>query len=346
VDVHRVIKAALGAGIGIGLFTAAAIAVSLAVSGWGDAPGPDWMVAASAAAAIGCALALIAVQFFENRRLAAARDGLRRLADDLRAAKIDADAASEAKSRFLATMSHELRTPLNAVIGFSEIIAGETFGPVGQPTYRSYAADILHSGHHMLALVTDILTMAKLDAGHFDLTLAPMDLRETVEKTVKMFAGTKHAEGRAITIAPDAPWPVIEADERAVRQMVLNLLSNAAKFSEPDKPIEVRWKTSAAGEIAVTVADRGIGMTSQEAALAIRPFYQVDSRLARSYEGSGLGLSIVAGLMSCHRGRLVIDSEPGSGSQISLVFPANALCPADFAEATALPSRPARVAGA
>lgn len=305
-----------------------------------------WMFSGIAAALVVCGLAFIVLLFFQNRLLTKAYDRLRVLADDLRVAKNDADAASEAKSRFLATMSHELRTPLNAVIGFSEIIAGETFGPVGQQAYRGYAADILRSGHHMLGLVTDILTMAKLDAGRFEVTLAPMDLRDGVDKAVKMFRGTKQAEGRAITIAPDASWPVIEADERAVRQMLLNLLSNAAKFSEPDTPIEVLWRNSAAGEITVTVADHGIGMTSREAALAVRPFYQVDSRLARKYEGSGLGLSIVSGLMGCHNGRLALDSEPGTGSKISLVFPASAACPADFAEAAAPPGTPARVAAA
>src|SRR6266568_797628 len=104
--------------------------------------------------------------------------------------------------------------------------------------------------------------------------------------------------------------------------MVLNLLSNAAKFSEPDTPIEVRCRTSPDGEISITVADQGIGMTPEEAADVVRPFYQADSRLARRYEGSGLGLSIVSGLMDCHGGRLTIDSEPGSGSRISLIFPA------------------------
>lgn len=291
-----------------------------------------WMFSAIAAALVVCALAVVVLLFFQNRLLTRACDRLRVLVNDLRTAKDDADATSEAKSRFLATMSHELRTPLNAVIGFSEIIAGETFGPVGQQAYRNYAGDILRSGHHMLDLVTDILTMAKLDAGRFELTLAPIDLRETVEKTVKIFNGTKYAEGRSVTIAPDAPWSCIMADERAVRQMVLNLLSNAAKFSEPDTPIEVRWRTTAAREIAVTVTDHGIGMTSREAALVTRPFYQVDNRLARKYEGTGLGLSIVSGLMGCHDGKLVIDSEPGAGSRISLVFPASAACTAELAQ--------------
>jgi two-component system, cell cycle sensor histidine kinase PleC len=285
-----------------------------------------WMFSGIAAALVVCGLAFIVLLFLQNRLLTTAYERMRILAEDLHAAKNEADAASEAKSRFLATMSHELRTPLNAVIGFSEIIAGETFGPVGQQAYRTYAGDILRSGQHMLDLVTDILTMAKLDAGRFEVAPTPVDLRETVERAVKMFRGTKHAEGRSLTLSPEGPWPWINADELAVRQMLLNLLSNAAKFSEPEKPIEVHCRTSPGGEIVVTVADHGIGMTRDDAALAVRPFYQADSRLSRKYEGSGLGLSIVSGLMTCHGGQLVIDSEPGEGSQISLVFPASAAC--------------------
>jgi two-component system, cell cycle sensor histidine kinase PleC len=290
-----------------------------------------WIFSAIAAALVVCGFAFIVLLFFQNRLLTTAYESLRALADDLRAAKNAADATSEAKSRFLATMSHELRTPLNAVIGFSEIISEETFGPVGKATYREYAGDILRSGYHMLELVNDILTMAKLDAGRYELDLTPLDLRNTVDRTVDMFRGAKHAGNHVITIVPDAPWPWIEADERAVRQMMLNLLSNAAKFSEPDTPIEVRCDTSPEGEIVVTVTDRGIGMTQEEAEQVARPFYQADSRLARRYEGSGLGLSIVSGLMGCHDGRLTIDSQPGTGSRISLVFPPSAACASNLA---------------
>jgi signal transduction histidine kinase len=283
-----------------------------------------WLFSGIAAALVVCGLAFITLLFFQNRLLTKAYEELRALADDLRIAKNEADAASEAKSRFLATMSHELRTPLNAVIGFSEIIAGERFGPIGQGAYRDYATDILDSGHHMLELVNDILTMTKLDVGHYEVDLVPINLREMVDKTVNMFRGTKHADGRSIMVAADAAWPWIEADERALRQMLLNLLSNAAKFSEPDTPIEVLCRASTEGDIIVTVADHGIGMTPHDVEQAARPFYQVDSRLARKYEGSGLGLSIVAGLMGCHCGRLVIESEPEVGSRVSLAFPATA----------------------
>ena len=281
-----------------------------------------WLFSGIAAALVMCGLAFITLLFFQNRLLTKAHGELIALADELRTARDAADAANDAKSRFLATISHELRTPLNAVIGFSEIIAQETFGPVGQTAYRGYAGDILQSGQHMLELVDDILTMARLDAGRYELDLARLDLRETVECTVNMFRGTKQAEGRSITVTSDTAWPLIEADERAIRQMLLNLLSNAAKFSERDTPIELHCRFSPEGEVVLTVADHGIGMTAQEATQAVNAFYQADSRIARRYEGTGLGLSIVSGLMGCHGGRLTIDSEPGIGSRISLVFPA------------------------
>ena len=288
-----------------------------------------WLFSAIAAALVVCGFAFIILLFFQNRLLTKASETLRTLADELRAAKDAADAANDAKSRFLATISHELRTPLNAVIGFSEIIAKETFGP-GQTAYRDYASDILHSGQHMLELVDDILIMAKLDAGRYELDLVRMDLRETVDRTVDIFRGTKQAEGRSITVGSDVAWPWIEADERAIRQMLLNLLSNAAKFSEPDTAIEVRCRFSSDGDVVLTVADQGIGMTAQEAAQVVNAFYQADSRIARKYEGTGLGLSIVSGLMGCHGGRLTIDSEPGIGSRVSLIFPAGVICANDL----------------
>ncbi len=219
-----------------------------------------------------------------------------------------------------------LRTPLNAVIGFSEIIASEAFGPIGKPAYRGYATDILTAGQHMLELVNDVLTMAKLDAGRYELDPAPMNLHDTVDKTVTIFRGTTNLEKREIRITGNLRWPWLIADERAVRQILLNLLSNAAKFSEPDTPIDVRYDTSPDGEIMISVIDRGIGMAPDQVSEATRPFYQADSRLSRKYEGTGLGLSIVLGLMECHGGRLIIDSQPDVGSRVSVAFPRTAVC--------------------
>ncbi|MGD9614306.1 MAG: sensor histidine kinase [Alphaproteobacteria bacterium] len=285
-----------------------------------------WVFSGIAAALVTSGLAFIALLFFQNRLLARAYQQMIALAHDLHVAKNIADAASEAKSRFLATMSHELRTPLNAVIGFSEIIASEAFGAVGKPAYRSYAEDILSAGRHMLELVNDVLTMAKLDAGRYELDQAPMNLHDVVDKTVTIFRGTTNFEKREIRVTDTLSWPWLVADERAVRQILLNLLSNAAKFSEPDKLIEVRCETSPNGEIVISVIDQGIGMAPDQVSEATRPFYQADSRLSRKYEGTGLGLSIVSGLIECHGGRLTIDSQPDTGSRVSVAFPRAAIC--------------------
>jgi signal transduction histidine kinase len=151
-------------------------------------------------------------------------------------------------------------------------------------------------------------------------------LNDTVGKTVAIFRGTTNFEKREIRVTSNLRWPWLIADERAVRQVLLNLLSNAAKFSEPDKSIEVRCETSLGGEIMISVIDQGIGMAPDQVSEATRPFYQADSRLSRKYGGTGLGLSIVSGLMECHGGHLIIDSQLGVGSRVSVAFPQKAVC--------------------
>jgi signal transduction histidine kinase len=231
-------------------------------------------------------------------------------------------------------MSHELRTPLNAIIGFSEMIEQEVLGPVGHQRYRGYATDILTSGRHMYSLISDILTMARLDAGEFELSLEHLDPLEEVEEVIAILKGAAAAKHRDIAVEPDGLWPVLAADRRAMRQMLINLLDNAVKFSAADQPVRIESRVNARGELVMTVADRGVGMTPEEATLALAPFHQVDSRLARRYEGTGLGLSIVKGLIERHGGRLEIESRPGLGSNIALVFPAK-LLPSAFGERVA-----------
>ncbi len=282
---------------------------------------------ASAAGLFLCGVAFIALLFLQNRMIRKAHDALRALARDLELSKDAAVAGNEAKSRFLANMSHELRTPLNAIIGFSEIIAQESFGPIGQARYRDYATDIMKSGRHMHELVNDILTMAKLDAGRFELYQEEIELWRTVKGVLRIFMGTEMAQGREIVVAEGVAWPRLQADKRALKQMLLNLLSNAVKFSSAPAPVEIGWRVNAAGEGELTVTDQGIGMTETEAELAVKPFHQVDNSTARRYEGTGLGLSIVKAMIEMHGGRLRIVSTVGQGTAITLIFPAEALAP-------------------
>ena len=286
-----------------------------------------WIFSGLALGLVICGVILIVLLLAQNRVIGRAHDRLRVMTDDLRVAKESAEFASKAKSRFLANMSHELRTPLNAIVGFSDMIVQEALGPVGQPRYKEYARDIFNSGTHMTDLINDILTMAKLEAGHFEIEVWPVDLRRHVEATLSIFRGTAMARGSDIAIEPAGDWPLVRADDRAVRQMLLNLLSNAVKFSAPGLPIRVTSHRLESGELSLTVIDHGVGMTPEQAALAVKPFRQVDDRLARKYEGTGLGLSIVKGLIERHDGRLLISSEPGRGSRISLVFPKEAVTP-------------------
>ena len=268
-----------------------------------------------------CGLVFIGLLFLQNRALGQAHDRLRTLTDELRQAKEAAEAASEAKSRFLATMSHELRTPLNAVIGFSETILQEPFGPLGARKYGEYLADIERSGRHMLELITDILTVAKMDAGRLELNFRPLCTRELADAAIRMVQGTETGRGRDVAIEPGGDWPVIDGDDGAMRQILINLLSNAVKFSPVDTPVRLCGVCRADGGFTLTVKDHGIGMSEDDAALASQPFFQADSRLARKYGGTGLGLSIVKGLVERHGGELVIDSSVGGGAAISISLP-------------------------
>jgi signal transduction histidine kinase len=246
---------------------------------------------------------------------------------DLKAARDEAERADEAKTMFMANMSHELRTPLNAIIGFSTLISSQVFGDIGNPKYLDYATDIGTAGEHMHALVEDILTMTRLDMGHYVLAPDSFDLRELAQSTITLFRGTRIAEDREVRLTDGKAWPTIEADERAVRQMILNLLSNAVKFSAKHEPVEVACGRGPAGSVRLSVIDKGIGMTEAEAALALVPFQQVDGRIARKYEGAGLGLSIVKKLIELHGGSIQIESRPNVGTSVTLNFPATVVCP-------------------
>ena len=238
----------------------------------------------------------------------------------LAAARDEAETANAAKTAFLAAMSHELRTPLNAILGFSEMIAQEVFGPV-QKKYIEFSDSILSAGQRMSNVVADVLTIAQLEAGTFELDWDDVDLAGMAKETMEKFQRT-HAERVADLVFEAATDPIAaRADIRSVEQMILKLLSNAAKFSETGTPISLSVGIEKDGSARLSVSDKGIGMTEVEVEAAIRPFHQVDERIARKYEGSGLGLSIVNKLIESHRGHLMIHSTPGEGTEVSLYFP-------------------------
>ena len=243
----------------------------------------------------------------------------RRAEAELREAKAAAEAASAAKSAFLAVMSHELRTPLNAIIGFAEIIAGKLFGPQ-DPRYFEYASDIHASGKHLLELINDILDLSKIVAGRLELFETEIALEPLYAGLAKMFAAgaDKAAVGFGIEMAE--PALSVRADSMRLQQVLMNLLSNAIKFTPPGGQVRL-FARVAPDAICLGVSDTGVGMTHEEARLAVEPFTQVDSRLARRHEGTGLGLAICKELAILHGGSLAIDSEKGKGTTVTLRLP-------------------------
>ena len=247
-----------------------------------------------------------------NRELAKARD--------------EAETANAAKTAFLAAMSHELRTPLNAIVGFSELIVQEVYGPV-QQKYIECSDSILSAGQRMSNVVSDVLTIAQLEAGTFELDWDEVDLCSVAGEALEKFQRSHPDRSADITLEAAADSIPVCADLRSVEQMINKLLSNAAKFSGTGTPIQLVLTSAKDGAARLSVKDRGIGMTEAEAEAAIRPFRQVDERMERKYQGSGLGLSIVNKLIESHHGHLTIDSTPGEGTEVSLFFPRLAEAP-------------------
>lgn len=239
----------------------------------------------------------------------------------LLAAKDQAEKASRAKSEFLAGMSHELRTPLNAVIGFAETMHSEVLGPM-PARYREYAGDIIASGRHLLGIITDILDLAKIEAGHMELFETSVDLAEAASAAARLLRDRCRAEGVEIVLDLPAGLPAVWADERRIRQVLINLLSNAVKFTPSGGRVSVEAALAEDGALVLQVADTGIGMTEEEAALALEPFVQVDARIARRHEGTGLGLPMVAAIMEMHGGSVRIVSSPNQGARLIMTFPA------------------------
>ena len=245
------------------------------------------------------------------------REGERaRLADALN----QAEAANMAKSSFLAQMSHELRTPLNAIIGFAEIIAGQLLGAAAADRYRAYASDILASGRHLLSLVNDLLDISRIEAGQLRIQAEEIELPALVADAVGMIAPM--AEKAGLSLEVDASdLPELDADPRAVMQVLVNLLTNAVKFTPPGGQIRISARLEGAGSLLVSVADTGFGIDPDDLARVQQPFEQVESTFVRRRGGAGLGLPIARGLMQVHGGSLTIESRLGGGTVVTCRFP-------------------------
>ncbi len=255
---------------------------------------------------------------------------IKRREESFKQAKHDAEAASESKSRFLANMSHELRTPLNAIIGFSEILSGQIFGALGNPRYVEYSGDIMRSGRHLLDVINSVLDLSKSEAGKMELKPQAIDLGDVLRDCVRI-VGEQCAEARLeLRVGGlDRELPVF-GEAPKLRQIFLNLLSNAAKFTEAGGRIEI----SAASDghtVCAIVADTGIGMSPQDVQVALTAFGQVDNRLERKYEGTGLGLPLAKSLVELHGGSLHIESAVGQGTRVTVRLARHALADAQIA---------------
>jgi len=244
----------------------------------------------------------------------------KRMEEELIRSKEAAEIANRAKTEFLANMSHELRTPLNAIIGFAEVIKDELFGPIGTPKYASYARDIHASGRHLLDLINDILDLSKLEVGKLELREEDVVLARAIDECVGLMRARADQSGVGLMIDVSGNLAKLNCDERALKQVLLNFLSNAVKFTPAGGTVTVRVRRVADG-VAVSVKDTGIGMSKADIEVALSPFGQVDSPVARQHKGTGLGLPISKQLIELHGGKLTVDSKPGRGTTMTATFP-------------------------
>ena len=274
-------------------------------------------VASAAPAASPAASARLIAQAFDGTAQFAREHGLE-------TARAEAAARDAGKSRFLANMSHELRTPLNAIMGFSEVMKEQHLGPVKNTRYLGYAADIHTSGRYLLGIINDILDLSKIEAGKMSLENAEeFALRHSLEGSLAMVADLGKKYGVQVIGALPPESVRLVAVDRMIRQIMINLVSNAIKFTPEGGHVRVSGAALAGGGYAVTVEDSGIGMTDAEIVEALTPFGQVENKMTATHNGTGLGLPLAKAMLELHDGTLAISSMPGHGTRIVLHFPAS-----------------------
>ena len=241
----------------------------------------------------------------------------------LRAARDLAEQASRSKSEFLANMSHELRTPLNAIIGFSEVMKNQVFGPMENERYLGYATDIIDSGQHLLGIISDILEVSKAEGGRLELEEEEVDVAAACEGAARLFTQQTLERGIEMTVKTADYLPPLRADKTKIKQILLNLISNAVKFTPEGGEVTVTARIDGDGALILAVADTGIGIANEDMAKAVSAFGQVASSQTRNHDGMGLGLPLTMALVELHGATLELDSAPGKGTTATVRFPSS-----------------------
>ena len=257
-------------------------------------------------------------------KLERALEVLRHAETRLSSALVEANAASTAKSEFLANMTHELRTPLNAILGFSDIIRTEALGPLANERYLEYAGDIHDAGRHLLTIVNDVLDISKAEADRLDLDIQVVDIANTVRSSARMMAEQARAAGVELSVDIPDDFPKLKTDEQRLRQVLLNIVSNAIKFTPSGGSVTVKGRHNRRdGAMIFVISDTGIGMAPEDIPVAMSTYGQVRDQGARRHQGTGLGLPLTKKLVEVLGGELVLESVPGRGTTVTIRFPAD-----------------------